>query len=288
MVAVQNVLALRQRVEDRPVVEFLRQHQIIGVAGQGVKLGERLVHAALFANQHFLPLIVREIFRGGIGPVGEVRGDFQRLRVVAQLAGVNQPREFLVERIPRNPAAVEVETSGPDFAAGNFVENLLAVRHGRHVAVAIGLLALGELVHDVIHPFQKLPVAGVLIHPRTGREIMSEAVAGDALRFPAAIDLGLRFQTRLLAEPAQEAIRLQTQEIFRVHFHRALEEAVQQTHIFQRKLLRRQINRRVHVTTRAPRDHRQCQENGNSLDFHVPTLCPSATLIIRARTEFVP
>ena len=81
MQSVKDVVAARQRIHDGLVIKFLRQVEIIGVAGQRIEIGHGLVHATLFADQHFLPLRFGQVFRGGVHPVRKIRGHLQRLRV---------------------------------------------------------------------------------------------------------------------------------------------------------------------------------------------------------------
>ena len=107
MQAIEPVFTPRQRIHDGLVIKLPGEDEIICVAGDGIKIGERLVHATLFADQHFLPLGFRQVLRGGVRPIGEVRGHLQRLGIAAPLLRVNQPRKFLVQVVPGNPAAVE-------------------------------------------------------------------------------------------------------------------------------------------------------------------------------------
>ena len=66
----------------------------------------------------------------------------------------------------------------------------------------------------------ELLVAGRAVHPRTRRQVVPQAVPGDALRFPAAVDFGLRLEARLLAIPAEQAIGLQAEQELGVELRR--------------------------------------------------------------------
>ena len=66
---------------------------------------------------------------------------------------------------------------------------------------------------------------------------MPKAMPGHAAGFPTAIHLGLGLETRFLAKPCEEAVRLQPQQIRLVGLHGLFERAFEQTDIGEIKWL---------------------------------------------------
>ena len=229
----EPVLLARQRVEHGPVMEAPREPQVLFVPGARVQLREGFVHAAVLAGEHPLELLVGQVADRLVSPLGELDGDREGLLVRRVMMGVEQAGEDFVERVPRHPAAVQVEALRADVARGHLPENPLALGDGRDVAVAVGLLAQFQLGHDVVDAVAEARIIRRGEHHRAGRKVVAERVARHALRLPAAVDLALRLEARLLAEPAQEPVGLKHQEVLAVEFHRPLERPFEQPHVRQ-------------------------------------------------------
>ena len=58
--AVQTILAVRQRVEHRPVIELVREREPAAIAGIRVQIRQHLVHPAELGVEHLLQLRVAE------------------------------------------------------------------------------------------------------------------------------------------------------------------------------------------------------------------------------------
>ena len=223
---VELVLTARQRVEAELVVERQRQLEVIGVAGNGVKVGERLIDAAMLVAERLLLLLMAELRDTQLQPVGHLHDNVERLLVAAVVVHVKQTGENLVERIVRRP----------DRLAGvHAIEKRLRI--GRQKAFVISLfrhrfLALRQLRDDVVHLRLELRVAGAGKHQRARRQIMPHAVAAQfALRiFPATIRLGCSRQSGHDAERMQQPVGVEVEQILLVAQHRLTERPVEQSH----------------------------------------------------------
>src|SRR6185503_19446208 len=97
----------------------------------------------------------RKVCDSCAGPVGEFNRDAECFWVLHVPVNVEQAGEEFMQRVPRNPAAVQVERFHANVSGGNFLKNLLAVWDSSDVAVAICALAGFELVDDVVHLIAK-------------------------------------------------------------------------------------------------------------------------------------
>jgi hypothetical protein len=86
-----------------------------------------------------------------------------------------------------------------DFAVFDGAALLLATECS-DVASASGLLRAIEFADDVVGAFAAGGIAGLLIHARQRREIVSERVARDGIALPSAVDVSLGWKTRVLEE----------------------------------------------------------------------------------------
>ncbi len=75
------------------------------------------------------------------------------------LVNVEQSGEEFVQRVPRNPTAVEVEGLDANISGGDFLKYLLPVGNGGDVAIAVRALTRFQLGDDVIYSFTKASVA---------------------------------------------------------------------------------------------------------------------------------
>ena len=111
-VAVQTgepILAAGERVDDRAVVELVRERQPAPIARIGVEVGEHLVHAAELGVEHLLKLRAVETRENPPGPSRELDLDVERRAVVGIAVCIAQPGKGLVQRVPRRPEAVQIE-----------------------------------------------------------------------------------------------------------------------------------------------------------------------------------
>ncbi len=195
----------------------------------------------MFAGQYLLHLRLVQVRMRALEPVRQPLRNFQRLGVTGQAVGVAQPREHLVLGVVGDPDAVQVETGGADVSGGDFRVRLFAIRYRREVARPARLLALGEFIDKVVDAVQELPVAGGGPGNRARAQVVPPAMAGDALRFPAAVMLRLGLKPGLFPEIRQQPVRLQAQQVFDRDRLSFLEGPVEQADIVQaeRRGLRR-------------------------------------------------
>ena len=138
---------------------------------------------------------------------------------VARVAvGVPEPGEGLVQRVPGRPLAVEVERRRADLSLGQLTEAPAAALQSHQVSVAVGVLHVLQLVHDVVRPLLEALVAPGGVHEAHGRQVMPRDVAGEvaAASVPTAVRLRLRLQPRTFAEVRQHAVGLELEQIFLV------------------------------------------------------------------------
>ena len=282
--SVQSVLAPRKRIENCLLVERFRRFQIIRVARDAVKIREHLVHAAEFRVERRLHFFHRQIVHTELHPVRHIRQHFERLRVAAKLAGIEQAGHDFMLRIPRRPDGLAVfHAINERFGKPGEITRMETGAH--RVA-----LALRQPGNKIIHAPLEFGVAGAGIHQRQRRKIMTEhrPALFAIRRIPATVRFGGRIQTDIFAEVKKKPVGVEAQQILLVPQHRVAKRPVEQPHLRKRKRLRLQRDRRFDIAARAPRDHRQPQENGDLLDFHMLILCLLAALIIRGRTKSVP
>src|SRR3546814_11744276 len=85
----------------------------------------------------------------------------------------------------------------------------------------MGLLHLDKIVDDIVDAAPALLVAGLSVHQRERREIMTERVAGDRVAFPAAIDFALGLEAGALAVIVEQPVRLQPVQVRAVRLDRS-------------------------------------------------------------------
>ena len=79
--AVQPILAVRERVEHRAVIELVREREPAAIAGIRVQIRQHLVHPAELGVEHLLQLRVAERGEHALGPRRELHLDVQRRAV---------------------------------------------------------------------------------------------------------------------------------------------------------------------------------------------------------------
>ncbi len=241
------VLLRHDRIEHLLVVDALGHLQPAQVAGLGIEFGVALVEAAIFAAQQFLHLLVVERGEDLLEVPGEADDDLQRLGIAPGGIDVEQTLEILVHGVERRPRTVEVEPARLDLAAHDFGEDFLPVDDlavlglaAESADVAIGplRLAFGQFIDDVVRAAAAFRVAGLLPREHQRSHVVAKGMAGDGVRFPAAVDRGLGFEPRIFAEVVQEAIGAEPHQVVDVDVHGRRIVGRRQTHVGQRQRLR--------------------------------------------------
>ena len=120
MQAGQTILAARERIDDRVVLELVRQRQPAPVAGVGVEIGQHLVHAAELGVRASAGSARRSSGASMLSAhAANFDLDVERRAVAGVAVRVAQAGEGLVQRVPRRPQAVQVEAA----------ERMLPLRH---------------------------------------------------------------------------------------------------------------------------------------------------------------
>ncbi len=258
VLAGEDVLTPRERVDDRAVREPVRKRQPPAVAGVGIEVGRHLVHPAELGVQHPLKLRVAQPGQDALGPCGVLDLDVQRRPVAREAVGVPQPGVDLVEHIPGRPEAVQVEAARVDGALRErLVERLrrhaVPVELRADVPVAVRVLDGLQLAHQVIRPRLESRVARRCPHQADRRQVVPGDVARQltAAAVPAAVPVGLRLEARGLAQERHHAIRLERQQVLRVEILRALERPAGQPDVAKRQ--RARLRRHHHLRRRGRR-----------------------------------
>ncbi len=175
------------------MVKAERKRQILFITGNGINISQRFVHAAMFAFQHFLKLCFIQVFKLSVNPVTKLYRYFFCLQIIGVSVGIHQTGQNFMFGVPRNPTAIQIKTLRMDISRSNLVKNLVLIRDSAHISGFTGLLALGQLGHDVICFLFKLLVSGSCIHHGTSRKIMPKRMPGNPKRFPTGINFALWF-----------------------------------------------------------------------------------------------
>ena len=233
----QVVLVALQRLDERPVLELVREPEPALVTRVGVQVGHHFVHAAEFGIQHVLDLRVVEPRENPLRPRRELDLDGERGGVTRVAVRVAQARVHLVQGVPRGPFPVQVEGSGADFAAGEGRERLAPSLERREVAVAVGVLHGREFPDDVCRALFEPGVAGGRPHQADGRQVMTGDVPGEiaAAAVPPAVRLRLGRQAGALPIIGQHAVGLEREQVLSIELLRVLERAAGQADGGQRE-----------------------------------------------------
>ena len=144
--------------------------------GEGVGIGQHLVHAAMLRVEHALHLLVGEAGGDVDGPVAEPEEQFLGLLVAAVDVGVAQSGIHLVQVVESDPCAgVGTEVAFPEGAP-----YLVAVGHSAHVAPSpfrmvarVGIGAGLQLANHVFHPLLALLASGAGVEGQGGEVVSS-------------------------------------------------------------------------------------------------------------------
>jgi len=215
VLALQFIAALRKGRQDSLVIDALRQVEEALFPGTGIGLGQGFVEAAMFRRQNLLHLRVVERSQHADQVVGHPDRDVQSLGVVAVAVGVEQAGMDLVPGIDGHPATIEVEAVGSELFGADLliddltVDHLAAALDRRAADIPIAMLGLygGHFGNRVIDARLEVRIARLAIGQRTGGQVMTERMSGNAHTLPAAIDLALGGEARADIEIVQQALR---------------------------------------------------------------------------------
>ena len=212
-----------ERIEERRLLEEMRDVEIPLLAGQSVQVRHHLVHATVLGAQHELALIVADALEVRLHPAGDALGRLQRLLVAGVNIHVYQPGHDLVQRVERRPHLA---------ALRQCLEQRLGI--SAQIAVAICLLTTRQFGYHRVATFAQRVVSCARIGQRDRGEIMS------AIEVPAQFAVGLlppavrrrgRGQPGGHAKAVQQPIRIQRGQIGLVDLGLRLEETVRQAHL---------------------------------------------------------
>jgi len=219
-----------QRLDERVVLELVGEAQPALVAGVGIEVRQHFVHAAEFRVQHALDLGVVEAGEDPLRPRREPRFHGQRGAVTGEPIGVAQARVGLVQCVPRRPFAVQVESRGANLPFCQRVERPPAAFQSAQVAVAVLVLHLLQLPHDVVRAVPEARVPGGRPHQAHAGQVMARDVPREipAAAVPAAVRLRFRREPRALAVKRQHTVRLERQEVLAIQVLRVLQRPARQ------------------------------------------------------------
>ena len=211
----------------------------------------------MLAVEHLLHLLVVQLLDDGIAePVRKAEED--PLRLFASRRDMDPPEadQHLVHRVDRLKTVVDERAvfgmgidPHIDLPGGDLREDLAAVLHGERIAVTVRVLDLLQLIDNIEQTAFQLLVARRLDGHRRSGHVEAEDVSGEVepvlRRFPSVVRLRLRLETRLAAEAAQQAVRLQAQKISSVLFLLGLKRPAGQADGAERekRLARRDLRR---------------------------------------------
>jgi len=235
-----ELVAVRdERVEHGLVVEAFRSGQVLRIAGDGVEIGQRFVHASVFHAEHPLHLFVVQTGGDRHAPVAQTDEQLASLLISGLEIGVAQTGEGLVHVVPGNPLLVD----RGHVSSGDGAPELAAARHATEVAVAEGVLAGLEFGEHAGEARAQLAVGRVLAggdHVRERGEVVAGGVTVEAAALPVAVGLRLDRQARFAAERRDEPVGIEREQVFAIRGHGGRERAVvEETDGAQRVHLRR-------------------------------------------------
>ena len=228
----QDVPLLGQRVEHGLVAKLFGDVQPAPVAGDRIRLGEGFVDAAMFGTEQGLHLLVAEPLDDGRQVIGHAEQYRQSPGIACEPVRVDQPGLHLVPGVDGYPAAVEVEALGADVAAANLFKDDLAVdrlavaidHRAADVAVSMGRLDPRQLGQRMVELRGKRRIGAVGKQDRAGRQPVTQGVARDPRRFPAAVALAFRRQAGELVKIVQQPVGIERQQVAAVRLDMVSED----------------------------------------------------------------
>ncbi len=214
-----------ERHDERAVLERVRQLEPALVPRVAIEVHDHLVHPAELGVHHVLDLLVAEPRQNSLRPRRELRFHFEGHAVAGVAVGVPQARVRFVERVPGRPQAVEVERRRADLAVREPPERLAPARERTQVAVAVLVLDLLQLAHEVVGSGLEARVASGREHETHGREVMARDVAGEiaAPAVPAVVRFRFARESRAFAIVGEHPVGIESQEVGRHQLLRVLQ-----------------------------------------------------------------
>jgi hypothetical protein len=188
-----------------------------------------------------LQLIIGQLGENLLDPARKLDFDLQSRRVVRVPVGISEAGEKLMLHVPRRPETVQIEASRPDHAVAQVDESLLsidalAVKQGADISVALCVLNLFQLIHDVVGALFESGVAGGCPHQTDRREVMPCDMSGQvsSRTIPSAIAFCFGLESGTLAKEGEDAIGFELQQIFGVGVLSRFERTSSQPDMVQR------------------------------------------------------
>ena len=231
----EAVFVPQQRLQYLLVGEAAGQLQVFFIAGYRSYVGKYLVQTTVLAGKHLLYLVVAQLRNEVEPPVGELDQHRPGLAAAGLQAGVAQAGKGLVYVVERDPFPVEVETAGPNVAAGYLFPHGPSAGNAAQVAVAGGLLAGLQFVEHVIESGFYLGVPGSGIHVGESRQVVAAYVAVEPAVFPVPVVGGFGSEPGLFPVGSQQPVGVKTQQVADVHFLRMFEGTFRQAYISDRE-----------------------------------------------------
>ena len=211
--------------------------EVFLLLGDGVGIGQHLVHASVLIAQHLFHLGVAEVGRQVDGPVAEAQEECLGLFVATVEPRIAQACVHLMKIIERCPGA-EIH---PEVALLEGTPDALAIGHATHVALAplrvvlrIGIGTALQLTDHILHPLTtRLAACGGIEGHR--RQIVTSHVSVQTV--PVGIGFGLRRQSGLFVIGCQQTVAVVLQQRLDIQVARLLQRTVRQDHIAEGELV---------------------------------------------------
>jgi hypothetical protein len=247
------VLLPRQGIQHGVVVEAVREDQPAPLAGVGVEVRQHLGHASVLGGEHRLHLRVVQLREDTLGPGAGLEAHLEGDAIARVAVGVAQAGHRLVEHVPGDPQAVEIERSGPDVALAICAKHSRAPFWAKRKPSPCLSWTSFSSAHDVVGALLEPRLAGGRPHEAHRREVMAGDVAGEvvAVAVPAAVRLCFRGQARALAVEREHPIGLEREQVLGVQVLGALERPAGDPHGRERQ---------------GPRDIRACRRDLGRVD----------------------
>ena len=171
------------------------------------------------------------------------------------------------------PAAVEVESSGPNVASGHLGPHGAAARNAAEIAVAGRVLCAFEFGKHIVETSADFLISRGGIHVGESRQIVAADMAVETCIFPVGVVFGFRFESGFLEIGREQTVGVYFEEISEVEILGMSERALGEAHIFSRKSCDRRIfsfldSGRVAAGDRCKSDHGQKHFfHGNDFGF---------------------
>ena len=220
--------------------------EILRIPGDPIRIHVGLMQRPVFALQQGLKLPLVQFVHDPLAePIRQSQKHAFRLVAFRGEYDLVQAEQDLVERVGRLEVAVDLvpvprQARDLDAPGRDFLEDIPAIPHRQRVARAVRPLDLFQLVDDREQTLAQRIVAGGLHGHGRPRHVEAEDVSRKerVLRFPAAIGRRFRLQSRFLAEPTQQTVRIKFPQVGAVQFLLCMQRSIQQTDVAQGEQIR--------------------------------------------------